>query len=39
VQALKAELLRLGVSALDVRPQPKEPEGKYDAIYVIRESR
>lgn len=39
LQALKSELLRLGVSALDVRPQPEDVESKYDAIYVIRESR
>jgi len=39
IQALKSELLRLGVGALDVRPLPEEVVGKYEAIYVIRESR
>jgi len=37
ISVLRAELLKLGVAQLEVRPLPPDPPGRYDAVYVVKE--
>jgi len=38
VEQLKVVLLRLGVPKVEIRPQPLEPPGRYDSVFVCHET-